>query len=112
MPAEQRCHRHRRAAAASASREGGLHNVGEHGGKLRLLRRQLLDRAEQARRHVVRFRQPIAQGVVGQGAPANVARSLCGVTYTLMNLIMMTSSLSTLDSTFTATGTQTWPNCS
>ena len=40
-------------------------------------------------------------GVVGRGA-ANVARSLCGATYTLMNLIMMTSSLSTLDSTYTS----------
>ena len=41
-------------------------------------------------------------GVVGNGSPAAVARSLCGVTYTIMNLIMMTTSLSTLDSTFTS----------
>jgi Na+/proline symporter len=41
-------------------------------------------------------------GVVSSGSPANVARSLCGVTYGLMNMIMMTSSLSTLDSTYTS----------
>jgi len=41
-------------------------------------------------------------GVVSNGSPANVARTLCGVTYGLMNMIMMTSSLSTLDSTYTS----------
>ena len=42
------------------------------------------------------------RGVVGRGDPANVARALCGVTFGIMNLIMMTSSLSTLDSTYTS----------
>lgn len=41
-------------------------------------------------------------GIVSNGSPASVARSLCGVTYGLMNMIMMTSSLSTLDSTYTS----------
>ena len=41
-------------------------------------------------------------GVVKNGSPAFVAKSLCGVTYGLMNMIMMTSSLSTLDSTYTS----------
>jgi hypothetical protein len=41
-------------------------------------------------------------GVRSNGSPAFVARTLCGVTYGLMNMIMMTSSLSTLDSTYTS----------
>ena len=41
-------------------------------------------------------------GAVSSGSPAFVARTLCGVTYGLMNMIMMTSSLSTLDSTYTS----------
>lgn len=41
-------------------------------------------------------------GIVGRGSPAAVARALCGVTFGLMNLIMMTTSLSTIDSTYTS----------
>jgi hypothetical protein len=41
-------------------------------------------------------------GAVSNGSPVFVAREICGVTYGLMNLIMMTSSLSTLDSTYTS----------
>jgi len=39
-------------------------------------------------------------GIVNKGDPAGVARKLCGVTFGLMNMIMMTTSLSTIDSTY------------
>lgn len=41
-------------------------------------------------------------GAVKNGAPVDVARSLSSAAFTFINLVMMTSSLSTLDSTFTS----------